>query len=52
MKMKHILWFFTGVVAVIAMAAGVAVLIDRFVTRKECPDGYIDCGEEELIIEE
>ncbi len=52
MKIKHILWMISGIVAIVAMAAGIAVLIDRFVTRKECPDGYIDCGEEELLIEE
>ncbi len=52
MKLKHLLWIVSGIVAVVAMAAGVAILIDRYVTHKECPDGYIDCDEDELVIEE
>ncbi len=52
MKLKHIFWGLSAIVAVVAMAAGIAVLFDRFITRKECPDGYIDCGEEEIVVEE
>lgn len=52
MKLKHVLWIISGVVAIVAMAAGIAIFIDRYITRKECPDGYVDCGEEELAIEE
>ena len=48
MKAKHILWVFAGIVAVVAMAAGVAVLVDRFINRKECPDGYIECESEDF----
>ncbi|MBP3390356.1 MAG: hypothetical protein J6L58_01535 [Clostridia bacterium] len=48
MKAKHILWIFTGLVAVVTMAVGVAVLVDRFITRKECPDGYITFDSDEL----
>ncbi len=52
MKLKHVFWIFSALVATVAMAAGIAVVIDRFINRKECPDGYIDCGEEEIIVEE
>lgn len=48
MKAKHVLWIFTGLVAVITMAVGVAVLVDRYLTRKECPDGYITFDSDEL----
>lgn len=47
MKIKHILWILSGLVAVVAMAVGVAVVVDRFISRKECPDGYIECESEE-----
>lgn len=52
MKMKHVFWIISAIVGIVAMAAGIAVLVDRYVTRKECPDGYIDCDEEEILIEE
>lgn len=49
LKAKHVLWIVSGIVAVIAMAAGIAVLVDRYLKNKECPDGYIDCsGDDEL----
>ncbi len=48
MKAKHVLWFFSALVAVVAMAAGVAIIVDRFITRKECPDGYIECETEDI----
>ncbi|MBQ1186283.1 MAG: hypothetical protein IIX54_01165 [Clostridia bacterium] len=48
MKAKHVLWIFTGLVAVVTMAVGIAVLVDRFITRKECPDGYITLDSDEL----
>ncbi len=47
MKLKHVLWTLTGLVAVVAMAVGVAVLVDRFITHKECPDGYLECETED-----
>ena len=47
MKLKHVLWTLAGIVAVIAMAEGVAILVDRFITRKECPDGYLECETED-----
>jgi NADH:ubiquinone oxidoreductase subunit K len=47
MKAKHVLWIFAGLVAVVTMAVGVAVLVDRYLNRKECPDGYIECVTED-----
>ena len=52
MKSKHIFWIISAIVAAVGLAAAIAVLIDRFVTNKECPDGYVDCGEEELVFED
>ena len=43
MKLKHVFWILSGIIGIIAMAAGIAVLVDRFITHKECPDGYIEC---------
>ena len=48
MKLKHVLWIFTGIVAVIGLSVGVAVLVDRFINRKECPDGYLTFDSDEL----
>lgn len=48
MKAKHVLWIFTGIVAIVTMAVGVAVLFDRYLSRKECPDGYITFDSDEL----
>ena len=48
MKAKHVLWIFTGLVAVVTMAVGIAVLVDRFITRKECPDGYLTFDSDEF----
>lgn len=48
MKAKHILWIVTGLIAVVTMAVGVAVLVDRYITRKECPDGYLSFDSDEL----
>ncbi len=47
MKLKHLLWTLAAIVAVVAMAVGVAILVDRFITRKECPDGYLECETED-----
>lgn len=52
MKLKHVFWVLSGIVAIVGLAAGIAVLVDRYINRKECPDGYIDCSEEELVFEE
>lgn len=48
MKAKHVLWIFTGIVAIVTMAVGVAILVDRYISRKECPDGYIECDADEI----
>ena len=47
MKLKHVLWILSGLVAVVTMAVGIAVVVDRFLNRKECPDGYIECETED-----
>lgn len=43
MKLKHFLWIFTAFVAVVSMAAGVAVIINRYLAAKNNTD-YIECG--------
>lgn len=48
MKAKHVLWIFTGIVAIVTMAVGVAILVDRYISRKECPDGYIECDSDDI----
>lgn len=52
MKTKHVLWILSGLVAVITMAVGVAVIVDRYLSRKECPDGYIECDTPDYTEEE
>ncbi len=42
MKARHILWILAAAVAVIAMAAGVAVVINRYLNHKKAVD-YIEC---------
>ena len=42
MKLKHVIWVLTALVAVVAMAAGVAVLINRYLAKKNNTD-YIEC---------
>ncbi len=54
MKGKNIAWLISVIVGVVALAAGVAVLIDRLIKKKEnCYEGYIesDCTPEELAEE-
>lgn len=48
MKAKHVLWIVSAIVAVTAMAVGIAVLVDRYLSRKECPDGYLTFDSDEL----
>ncbi len=43
MKMKHIIWIITGIVAVISMAAGIAVLVDRYLRPASGKQNYIEC---------
>ena len=52
MKLKHVLWIIAGIVGIVTMAVGVALLVDRFVLRKECPDGYLECETEDFIDED
>lgn len=42
MKFRHIMWVFSALVAVVAMAAGVAVIINRYLASKNNTD-YIEC---------
>ncbi len=42
MKLKHVLWVLTGIVAIVTMAAGIAVLVEHFL--RPCDDSdYIEC---------
>ena len=44
MKAKNIIIALSVIIGVITMAAGVAVLIDRYLKKNdECVDGYIEC---------
>lgn len=42
MKLRHVMWILTALVAVVAMAAGVAVLVNRYLASKNNTD-YIEC---------
>lgn len=42
MKLRHFMWLLTGLVAVVAMAAGVAVIVNRYLAVKNDTD-YIEC---------
>lgn len=42
MKLKHFVWIITAFVAVVSMAAGVAVLVNRYLNSKKKMD-YIEC---------
>ena len=42
MKLKHVMWIISGIVAVAAMAAGVAVFVSRFLTEED-EDNYLEC---------
>ena len=48
MKAKHVLWIFSALVAVVAMAAGVAVIIDRYFSEKVAKYEYVECDGEEV----
>ncbi len=44
MKAKHILTAVAVIIGIVTMAAGVAVLIDRYLKKDDdCVDGYIEC---------
>lgn len=42
MKLRHLIWIIAAGVAIIAMAAGVAVFINRYLNHKKDVD-YIEC---------
>ena len=42
MKFRTIMWIITGAVAIVAMAAGVAVFVNRYLSAKKDMD-YIEC---------
>ncbi len=46
MKMKHVLWILTGIVAVAAMAAGIAVFVSKFLAEED-EENYLECEVEE-----
>ncbi len=52
MKAKHILWMVSAVVAIVAMAAGIAVIVDKYFGDRIAKKSYIECdseGGEELV---
>ncbi|MBQ7288877.1 MAG: hypothetical protein IJW78_04025 [Clostridia bacterium] len=52
MSFKHIMWFISILVAVVAMAAGVAVLVNRYLIDKDNEEyEFIECDDEEEIEE-
>ena len=52
MSFKHIMWFISILVAVVAMAAGVAVLVNRYLIDKENEEyEFIECDEDDEVIE-
>lgn len=51
MKAKHIIWIITALVAVVALAAGVAVIIDKYFGDRMAKHEYIECDSEEEIEE-
>ena len=42
MKMKHVLWILTGLVAVAALAAGIAVFVSKFLAEED-EENYLEC---------
>ena len=51
MKAKHIIWIITALIAVVAMAAGIAVLIDKYFGDRMARHEYIECDSEDEIEE-
>ncbi len=44
MKAKNIISVIAIIIGIIALAAGVAVVVDKFIKKRNaCYDGYIDC---------
>jgi hypothetical protein len=53
MSFKHVMWIVSIVVAVVAMAAGVAVLVNRFLINKDNEEyEFIECDDEDEAAEE
>ncbi len=52
MKAKNVIWIVTGIVAVCAIAAGVALFVNRYLLRND-DSKYIecDCSEDEIVVE-
>jgi hypothetical protein len=42
MKLKHVLWILTGLVAVAALAAGIAVFVSKFLAEED-EENYLEC---------
>lgn len=42
MKLKHIMWIITAIAAVAALAAGVAVFVNRFLAEED-EENYLEC---------
>ncbi len=42
MKLKHVMWAITIIIGIVAMAAGVAVFVNKYLAKKG-EVGYIEC---------
>ncbi len=42
MKLKHVMWVLTGLVAVAALAAGIAVFVSKFLAEED-EENYLEC---------
>jgi len=53
MKSKNALVIISIIIAVVTMAAGVSVIVNRYLKRKELAEGYIetDCSPDEFDAE-
>ena len=47
MKMNHFFWIASAIVAVTAMAAGIAVFVSRFLAEED-EENYLECADEEF----
>ena len=45
MKLKHVMWIIAAIVAVAAMAAGIAVFVTRFLAEED-EENYLECDME------
>ena len=43
MKTSKVLWFITAIVGVVAMAAGVAVFVNKYLNATKTCTEYIEC---------